>query len=292
MGIFPTFCVLKTLSLLFPQWQDAQAPQVYDGAQKVWTWVAKCAHAHEVPVPPREALQLQHGIIGWQNIVAQLRQAREIIEQEAPDAIFTIGGGCGVEIAPVSYLNAKYEADFGVLWFDAHGDLNTPESSPSHRFHGMPLRTLLGEGEKTIVDLAFSHLSSEQVILCGGRDLDPPERQYIKERSIHVLSVHELIQKDVLAQSIRAKGWKNIYVHLDLDVLDPQAFPFVQCPSENGMTVDQICRCIEKVKHVSNIVGCSILECVSPDEGGKVLIQQIVSQIFPFQVSQNTLQDI
>ena len=58
-----------------------------------------------------------------------------------------IGGTCGAEIAPVAYLNNHYESDLAILWFDAHGDLNTPKTSLSGHFHGMVLRTLLGEGQ-------------------------------------------------------------------------------------------------------------------------------------------------
>ena len=65
------------------------------------------------------------------------------LRASAPDIVVTVGGTCGVEAAPVAYLNERYDGNLAVVWFDGHGDLNSPATSPSGHFHGMVLRTLL-----------------------------------------------------------------------------------------------------------------------------------------------------
>ena len=61
------------------------------------------------------------------------------------DKIATLGGDCGVDMIPISYLNKKYKCGLGIFWIDAHADIHTPESSPSQNFHGMPIRIMMGK---------------------------------------------------------------------------------------------------------------------------------------------------
>ena len=93
--------------------------------------------------------------------------------------VVTVGGTCGVEAAPVAYLNEQYDGDLAIVWFDAHGDLNAPATSPSGHFHGMVLRTLLGEGPHEYVGELRRPLRPAQLFLAGTRDLDPEESAYI-----------------------------------------------------------------------------------------------------------------
>src|SRR4051812_18635353 len=115
----------------------------------------------------------------FEPILEQAKLFKEIIIDSKLDKIVTIGGDCGIEIMPVSYLNKLYQGDLCIIYIDAHADLNTPESSPSKAFHGMPLRTLLGEGNEELVGLLFSTLQPEQICYVGLRDLDEPESEYI-----------------------------------------------------------------------------------------------------------------
>ena len=75
---------------------------------------------------------------------------------------------------------------------DAHADLNTPASSPSHHFHGMPLRVLVSGGNAKIIELLDSVLSSSQVFLVGARDFDPPEQNYIQQKNISLFTPEEI----------------------------------------------------------------------------------------------------
>ena len=118
------------------------------------------------------------GVNGYAEVREQLRGALELLERAAPETLFTLGGDCSVELAPISYLNRRYP-DLGVVWFDAHADLQVPATSPSGDLQGMPLRLLLGEGEKNLKALLPSSLRPEQVLLAGVRALDPEEEEVV-----------------------------------------------------------------------------------------------------------------
>jgi arginase len=217
----------KHMNLFFPQWQGAGTEkELLKGAFEIKEKYLDGYELIEIQVSSEDIAETENNILGYRQILEQLRTAKSVISEERSDRIFTIGGGCDVEVIPVSYLNKKLKGDFTVLWIDAHGDLNIPEQSPSKCFHGMPLRTLLGDGDAEIVNTAFSFLSTAQLLMLGQRDLDEPEKDYIEEHKITLLTV-DIINSDMnhVLASVKAKGSNNIYVHIDLDVLDYNEFP-------------------------------------------------------------------
>lgn len=221
--------------------------------------------------------EAENNILGYRQILEQLRTAKAVIAAESPDRIFTIGGGCDIEMIPVSYLNKKLKGDLTVLWIDAHGDLNIPEQSPSKCFHGMPLRELLGDGDQEIVRTAFSKLSAEQLLMLGQRDLDEPEKDYIEEHQIPLLNV-DTINSDMnqVMESIKAKGSNNIYVHIDLDVLDYDEFPHVMVPSPNGIKSQVILNLLARLKKEFNIAGLSLLEYTCSNKPDLEVLLEII----------------
>lgn len=174
----------KVLNLIFPQWQGSgDSKELFYGAQAIKQQLCNIEFS-EVSVSLETKNDIQFGIYAFAAIHEQLKNACEVITSTNPDKILTIGGDCGVEVAPVSFLNKKYFNDLTVIWFDAHGDLNIPEESSSNHFHGMPLRTLLGDGNKNLTQSCFSSLSTKQIILSGGRDFDKAEKDFIKKNNI------------------------------------------------------------------------------------------------------------
>lgn len=192
----------------------------------------------------------------------QLADACAVIQVHNPDRILTIGGDCGVEIAPVSFLNQKYLQKLTVIWLDAHGDLNTPDSSPSTHFHGMPLRTLLGEGDADIVKQAFSTLHPLQVMLVGVRELDGPESNFINQNGLPCVSAQSINEGNFskLFSVMEDIGFGKIYIHLDLDVIDPGDFPYVTCPTPGGIHAVRLVELLTSLNRNFDVVGCSILE--------------------------------
>ena len=229
--------VEKHLNLFFPQWQGAgKSRELLKGAIEIKEKYINAYEFTEVQVDDDDIDEVENNILGYNKILRQLRNANLIVTSEEPDRIFTVGGGCDVEIIPVSYLNNKLKGDLTVLWIDAHGDLNTPESSPSKCFHGMPLRTLLGDGDKEMIRTTFSKLSTSQLIMAGQRDLDEPEKNFIDEYKIDFLSTDVInLSVNSVVNAIKSKGSNNIYIHIDLDVLDNDEFPYVMVPSPKGL---------------------------------------------------------
>lgn len=131
-----------------------------------------------------------------------------------------------------------------VLWIDAHGDLNTPETTPSGNVHGMPLAAALGEAPTVFQGLGWDQraLPPDRIILVGIRSLDPGERALIHRRGIQVYTMADIdrygiydIIEQALAKLQAAPG--QLHLSLDLDVIDPEAAPGVGTPVSGGITV-------------------------------------------------------
>lgn len=175
------------LNLLFPQWQGSGNIKLYEGAKQLHRALAASTPFVEVPVASTYSITVTENVLALRQLSTQLNDAASIISEHDPDRIFTLGGDCGVEIAPISFLNQKHEG-VAVIWLDAHGDLNTPESSPSKHFHGMPLRSLLGQGNTWITSQLFEALVPSQIFMVGTRELDEPEQTFISQNGLRMFS--------------------------------------------------------------------------------------------------------
>ena len=158
----------------------------------------------------------------------------------------------GLTLPIVSYFSEKYK-NLDVLWFDAHGDLNTPESSPSKYFHGMPLRFLLEEIRNNDISSKFNKINPQDVVLIGVRDLDKPEEDFIFKENIK-------IKNDSKISELLNKQNEYVYIHIDLDVLDPAIYRNVKCPSKNGLKVEEVVKIIKEVNNEKKVIGISLLE--------------------------------
>lgn len=251
----------SVLNLLFPQWQGAGNIGLYNGAKLLHSVLPSKASFVEVPVSSTYSIAIAKNILGLSQVSAQLNCASEIISKHDPECIFTIGGDCGVEIAPVSFLNQKHEG-IAVVWLDAHADLNTPTSSPSKHFHGMPLRSLLGQGSTHVTSRLFSTLVPNQIFLVGTREIDSPEQAFISHNRLRIFSVNSVNQGQnyPLLSAISAAGFRKLYIHLDLDVLEPTSFPHVVCRTPKGISIDPLKQLLSALIDRFEVVGASVLE--------------------------------
>ena len=173
------------LVLVFPQWQGAgDARLLAEGATATAELLAGALPRAHVEIEPGTDSGLERGVRARSVVLTHLERARATLDRVAPSGVVTVGGDCGVEVAPIGYLNGLYPG-LTVFWIDAHGDLNTPESSPSGNFHGMPLRHLLGDGDADIRALSPAPLDPRRVSLVGVRDLDLGEERFIEAAEIH-----------------------------------------------------------------------------------------------------------
>ncbi len=264
------------MNIFFPQWQGGGNRALYIGAAAARKGLNLKSRLAEVKMVSDETLVVENNILGYRQILEQMQELHKKIETNHPASIFTLGGGCDAELAPISYLNQKYEGDFSVVWFDAHGDLNSPESSTTKHFHGMPLRILLEGGHDEAIDkLCFSNITPEQVLLLGVRDLDPPEKEYIDTHSIRNMSPEQVIWAEPEEWISTLKT--NVYVHIDLDVLDGEKYPYTLCPTEHGLQMQHLVQIINKLQAERRIVGLSILEYASPDPAGIQELKEIAA---------------
>ena len=176
----------------------------------------------------------------------------------------TVGGDCGVELAPVSHAHSVHPDDLAVVWFDAHPDVNTPESSPSGAFHGMVLRSIVGEGSASLA--LQNPVPASKIILAGTRSLDDPEAQWIADQGIRLLPPSELNAESLVA-AIQDTGATSVYLHIDLDVLDPAEFASLDFPEPFGVNLTVLLESIKAVVTQFTLAGAGICEFApsSPD---------------------------
>jgi len=249
-----------TLSLLLPEWQGSGTdPMLAAGARELAARLSPPEFL-EIDAPSDEALTKLDGVTGLSSIGPRAKQTLEVLAERQPSRLFVVGGTCGVELAPVSYLNARYRGDLAVVWLDAHADLNTPASSPSSHFHGMVLRTLLGAGPASLVELLPQRLAPEQIVLAGARDLDRDEATFVSDAPIAWLRPADLLVPDRVSGRVRARGFRKGYIHLDLDVLDPVEFPHSLMQTPGGVSMNAIAETIQDLTRSFDVVGFSVVE--------------------------------
>ena len=212
-----------------------------------------------VTVPPGAGSSLDTGVQRLSAIQYVRDELRATLHDAATPAI-TIGGDCGVEIGAIEHALASTrdpDADTVVVWFDAHGDLNTPESSPSGAFAGMVLRTLLGDGPAELVPA--TPLRADRVILAGVRTLDDDESDFVTSSGITLIPAAELSGTTV-CDAIRDSGATSVYIHIDLDVIDPAEFASGGDPEPFGVGIQQLIDTIVAVRTAHPLVGAGVTE--------------------------------
>jgi arginase len=173
-----------------------------------------------------------------------------------------LGGDCGVSLLPITYLNARSEK-MAVVWLDAHADMNTPASSPSKHFHGMVLRSALGEGDADMLELAFKPITPDQVVLIGARDLDAPESEFVAAQKIKRFSSEDALG---VLEFLRTGSFSGVYIHLDFDAFDPSEISFTRFPTPGGLSIQTVVNLLEQLRSEFNVVGCALTECGPRDE--------------------------
>jgi arginase len=173
------------------------------------------------------------------------------------DLPVVVGGDCGVELAAVEHAAAAAAARgarLGLVWFDAHPDLNLPATSPSGAFCGMVLRALLGEGADGLT--AAVPIEPARVVLAGTRSLDDDEAAFVQERGITVVAADALGTE--LGAVLDALDVDEVYLHVDLDVLDPGEFDGVTDPQPFGASVADVTAAIAAAVGPRRLAGAGL----------------------------------
>ena len=175
-----------------------------------------------------------------------------------------LAGNCSSALGTVAGMGA---GSTGVVWFDAHGDFNTPDTSPSGFLDGMSLAMLTGRccASDTARVPGFRPLADEAIVLAGARDLDDGERRLIETSGVRVVAPGSVVSEQLAAA---AEGWPpavaEAYLHVDLDVLDPEEAIANGFAARGGIGLTDLLACIDAVAtHVP--IGAAALTALDPE---------------------------
>jgi arginase len=259
-GVSPSFVVV-------PQWQGSVSPRAMrlsDGAEAIRGDLPS-SRTRVVAVPVEAGDAQDTGIARFSTLAIVRERLTQVLREnvgdtttDSADWTLTVGGDCGVSLAAVEHAALQHPSDLALVWFDAHPDLNTPESSESGGFSGMVLRAITGDGcDRLAVDAAAA-VPLERVVLAGIRDIDPPEDELIGEGGITSLFAEDLEASDGLVGAVRATGAKHVYVHIDLDVLDPSVLAGLANPQPFGLSVESLTGAIGALRGEFALAGATI----------------------------------
>lgn len=230
-------------------------------------------------------------------VTGKLRHLKEVVEgntklahtvnKEVESGRFplVLGGDHSIAIGTLAGLSSHYE-NLGVIWYDAHGDINTDETSPSGNIHGMPLAASLGIGHRALTEIVSNKpkVKPENVVLVGIRDLDEGEKQLLRELNIKVYTMNEINRygmAKVMEETINYLKDRTDGVHLslDLDGLDPYEAPGVGTPVEGGISFRESKLALQML-HEANIITSAEFVEVNPmldikNQTGEVAVKLI-----------------
>lgn len=170
-------------------------------------------------------------------------------------------------VAGVASFYRKHNKRVGIVWLDAHTDVNTPETSPSGNIHGMPLAALLGRGARELTHVAgfAPKVLPENVAVIGARSIDPGERDFIRSTGIRVFSMSELDERglpDVVAEAVEIASLNTagFHVTMDMDFIDPFYAPGVGTPERGGATYRESHLAMEKIADSGRVLSVELTE--------------------------------
>jgi len=180
---------------------------------------------------------------------------RRLADRVADGTSLVYAGDCMAPLGALAGLRRRGVTPF-VVWLDAHGDFNTPETTPSGYVGGMPLAMLTGRGDPTIVRaLGLEALDTARVILSDARDLDPEEGVALKASGVRLCSDSEIADIAALVPSETP-----VYLHLDVDVVTPAEMPALRFPAAGGPSLERVERALETLARTRSIV-CTTVAC-------------------------------
>ncbi len=181
-----------------------------------------------------------------------------------------LGGDHSLAIGSVSSIANYYrqrQERIGVIWVDAHTDMNTPETTPSGNIHGMPVSVLLGYGDTRLTQLNGNSpsLHPENVTIIGARDVDPEEKDLIRELNVRVITMSEIDERGISACIDEAiarasEGTAGFHLSFDLDSIDPWEAPGVGTPVEGGLTYREAHLICEKIARSNKMLSMEMVE--------------------------------
>jgi arginase len=225
-------------------------------------------HVH----PPESLTQMSRRARFLPEIAAACEELAAMVESTLTEGALPVvlGGDHSIAIGSVSGLAAfhrKRGERAGLIWLDAHTDINTPETSPSGNIHGMPLAALLGYGARELTHVAgfAPKVLPEHVVIIGARSVDPGERDLIRSLGIRVFTMTELDEIGMSsaieeAVEIASRNTAGFHVTMDMDFIDPFYAPGVGTPERGGATYRESHLAMEKIAGSGCVLSVEITE--------------------------------
>jgi len=249
-----------------------------------------------VNVGPAESLQSTNVRARFlPEIVAACKALAKSTEKTLDEGAMPVilGGDHSIAIGSVSGVAAHFRKEkkrIGIIWLDAHTDINTPESSPSGNVHGMPLAALLGHGPKDLTHIeGFApKIYPENVVVLGARSVDPGESELLRKLRIRVITMSELDERGLAsaikeAIEIATNGTAGFHATLDMDFVDPIDAPGVGTREPGGATYRETHLAMEKIADSRKMVSLEVTE-VNPlydtaNRTGQMAVEFILSAL-------------
>jgi arginase len=205
-------------------------------------------------------------------IAETCRGLAEMVERTLQEGFtpLVLGGDHSIAVGSMSGVASHFRKQskrIGYLWLDAHGDMNTPESSPSGNVHGMPLASIMGYGAPELVELLDfkPKVEPRNVALVGVRDLDAKERKLVKESGVHVFTMRDIDERgmrEVMSEALKFANDEadGVAVSLDMDFVDPSDAPGVGTPVRGGVTYREAHLAMEMIADSEAMVSLEVVE--------------------------------
>jgi arginase len=256
------------LCLAYPQWQGSgRNENLPRGAAAAAAACGRYAPRVEVPLADDHA-EDAHGVRRWNAIFAQFRSAQDILARSGARRVLTAGGDCAVDVAVIGYINGVYP-QLRVIWIDAHLDANTPETSPSGNFHGMPVSAILGRAPEPMRPFLGAPVDPARFHYFGVHVGDEGDWALQRELDLKLLGPQDSVDGPV-------------HIHFDLDVLDPREFPYVAYP-DGKVGVEEAIALVDRIARQADVVGLTVTEFAPADEDeareGSAVIARICAAV-------------
>ncbi|MDJ1113011.1 arginase family protein [Microbacterium dauci] len=243
-----------TRFVVVPQWQGSPSPRamrLIDGADAIAGDLPR-SRVSRVDVPAEAGEALGSGIRRLSTLTRVRDAIGDALAADDETAI-VVGGDCAVAIPAIAHAATRHPS-LAVVWFDAHGDLHTPATSPSGALAGMALRAV--SAPNPFVDAQL--VPAGRVVLAGARTFDDDEAAHVFSEEPRHVAASELDDPATLADAVVATGADAVYIHVDLDVLDPATVTGVLDPVPFGVTPAELVAAIGAVRDRMPLVGASI----------------------------------
>jgi arginase len=222
--------------------------------------------------PPEAIVEINPRARYLKEIAEASRELAEKVETALEEGAIPIilGGDHSIAIGSVSGVAAYYRKrgeKIGIIWLDAHPDINTPNTTPSGNIHGMPLAAIMGYGPRELTEIAgfAPKVLPENVAIIGARSIDPGERELIKTLGLRVFTMSELDERgmaEVIGEAIGIASRDTVGIHatMDMDFIDPFYAPGVGTPERGGATYRESHLAMEKIAESGAVLSVELTE--------------------------------